>query len=77
MVDVYKNFLPEDHFADIQTLFMTGALPWFFSDRVVTTDKHFMFQHVFMDDGQIINERFSSCAGHVPALARLRNRYQE
>jgi len=58
MVDVYKNFLPKDHFADIQTLFMTGALPWFFSDQVVTTDKHFMFQHVFMDDGQIINERF-------------------
>lgn len=58
MVDVYRDFLPKDHFADIHNLFMTETLPWFYSDRVVTTEKHFMFQHVFMDDGKIINERF-------------------
>lgn len=57
MADVYQNFLPEDHFADIQRLFMADMIPWFFTDRVVSTDKHFMFGHVFMDDGQVINDR--------------------
>ena len=58
MADVYKNFLPANHFADIEQLFMTNALPWFFNDRVVSTEKHFMFSHVFMEDGQVMNPRF-------------------
>lgn len=59
MVEVYKNFLPQDHFVALYDLLMTQKLPWFFSDHVVSTHKHFMFQHVFMDDGKMINERFS------------------
>jgi len=58
MADVYQNFLPEAHFADIKQLFTTNMLPWFLADRVVTTGKHFMFSHIFMEDGRVINERF-------------------
>ena len=58
MTDVYQDFLPQNHFADIEQLFMTNALPWFFNDRVVSTEKHFMFSHVFMEDGQVVNPRF-------------------
>ena len=58
MTDIYKNFLPDVHFADIERLFMTNALPWFYSDRVVSTGKHFMFSHVFMVDGRVVNPRF-------------------
>ena len=58
MADVYQNFLPKQHFADIKQLFMTNMLPWYFTDRVVSTEKHFMFGHTFMEDGQVINPRF-------------------
>lgn len=58
MPDVYQNFLPDDHFADIERLFMTNMIPWFFSDQVVSTDKHFMFGHTFMEDGQVVNPRY-------------------
>jgi len=58
MADAYQNFLPVDHFADIQRLFMTNMIPWFFTDRVVSTEKHFMFGHVFMEDAQVINGRY-------------------
>jgi hypothetical protein len=37
---------------------MTNVIPWYFTDRVVSTEKHFMFGHTFMEDGQIINPRF-------------------
>lgn len=37
---------------------MGNILPWFFTDRVVSTEKHFMFVHTFMDDGQVVNQRF-------------------
>jgi len=52
MVEVHKNFLPEGHFADIKRLFMTNVIPWYFTDRVVSTEKHFMFGHTFMENGQ-------------------------
>jgi hypothetical protein len=58
MADIYQNFLPRDHFADIQRLFMSNMIPWFFTDRVVSTEKHFMFGHVFMEDGLIVNGRY-------------------
>ena len=58
MADIYKNFLPEAHFADIERLFMTNMIPWFYTDRVVSTEKHFMFGHTFMEDGQVVNQRF-------------------
>ena len=69
MVEVYQDFLSKDHFAEIYHLFMTEKLPWFFADRVVSTERHFMFQHVFMDDGKIINERFfQPVRGMIPQL---------
>lgn len=58
MVNIYKNFLPAEHFADVEKLFMKNLMPWFFTDRVVSTERHFMFAHTFMDDGQVINERY-------------------
>lgn len=58
MVDIYENFLTGTHFSDIEKLFMTHTLPWFFTDRVVSTEQHFMFAHTFMDDGKIINQRY-------------------
>lgn len=57
-VQVFQDFLPAGHFADIQRLFMTNLIPWYFSDHVVSTERHFMFGHTFMEDGQIINPRF-------------------
>jgi hypothetical protein len=58
MTQIYQNFLPPQHFADIQRLFMTGMIDWHFSDRVVSTERHFMFGHTFMEDGQVINQQF-------------------
>ena len=58
VAQVHQNFLSEAHFADIQRLFMTNMIPWYFTDRVVSTEKHFMFGHTFMEDGQIINPRY-------------------
>ena len=37
---------------------MTNMLPWFFTDRVVSTEKHFMFGHTFMENGQVVNPKF-------------------
>ena len=58
MAQVHQDFLPDDHFADIHRLFMTNLIPWYFSDHVVSSEKHFMFGHTFMEDGQVINPRF-------------------
>lgn len=58
MADIYQDFLPAGHFAAIQRLFMTSALPWTFTDHVVSTEKHFMFGHVFMEDGQLVDGRY-------------------
>jgi hypothetical protein len=33
-------------------------LPWFFTDRVVSTEKQFMFGHTFMENGQVVNPKF-------------------
>ena len=54
MTAVYPDFLPPLHFADIQKLFMTSILDWHFSDRVVSTERHFMFGHTFMEDGKVM-----------------------
>ncbi len=58
MTAVYRDFLPAAHFKVVYDLFMKEKLPWFFNDRVVSTERHFMFTHAFMDDGQLINPRF-------------------
>ncbi len=58
MADIYQDFLPKDHFADLQKLFMTNMIPWFFSDHVVSTEKHFMFSHVFMEDGNLLSNQY-------------------
>ena len=58
MTDVYQDFLPPEHFADLKRLMMTNILPWHFTDRVVSTQKHFMFGHTFMENGQVINPKY-------------------
>lgn len=58
MADIYHDFLSEVHFADIKRLFMTHMIPWYYSDRVVSTQKHFMFGHTFMENGQVINQQY-------------------
>ena len=58
MTEIYKDFLPPLQFEVIKNLFMTERLPWHFNDRVVTTERHFMFTHSFMEDGQVVNQHF-------------------
>lgn len=58
MADIYQDFLSEVHFADIQRLFMTHMIPWYYSDHVVSSEKHFMFGHTFMENGEVINSRY-------------------
>lgn len=55
MTEVFQNFLPQEHFNDIKRLLTTNMLPWYYSDRVVSSEKHFMFGHTFMENGQIVN----------------------
>jgi hypothetical protein len=55
MTDVFQNFLPQAHFNDLKRLLMTNMVPWYYSDRVVSSEKHFMFGHTFMEDGKVIN----------------------
>ena len=57
MPSVYENFLPTPLFNVISELCMTERLPWHYNDRVVTTDKHFMFTHAFMNDGRVLSPR--------------------
>jgi hypothetical protein len=57
MTEVFENFLPKTHFDDIKRLLMTNMIPWFYTDRVVSTQKHFMFSHTFMENGQVVNPR--------------------
>jgi hypothetical protein len=58
MTDVYQDFLPEEHFADVKRLLMTNMLPWYFTDHVVSTEKHFMFGHTFMENGVVVNPNY-------------------
>lgn len=58
MTNVYENFLPKQHFDDIKSLFMTNMIPWHFTDRVVSTEKHFMFGHTFMENGLVVNQQY-------------------
>jgi len=58
MVDIYQDFLPEPHYRVMRELFLTEKLPWYFNDRVVSTERQFMFTHAFMDNGQVINAHF-------------------
>ena len=60
MTKIYKNFLPEPHFRAVRDLLMTERIPWHYNDRVVTTERQFMFTHTFMDDGKILNANFFS-----------------
>lgn len=57
MTEVFENFLPQAHFDDVKRLLMTNMIPWFYTDHVVSTQKHFMFGHTFMENGQIVNQR--------------------
>ena len=57
MIEVFENFLPQAHFDDIKRLLMTNMMPWYYTDHVVSTEKHFMFGHTFMENGQVVNQR--------------------
>jgi hypothetical protein len=58
VLKIHRNFLPTGHFKVIQRLFMTDVLPWHYNDRVVTTERQFMFVHPFINDGKIISPNF-------------------
>lgn len=58
MTSIYRDFLPEPHYRAIRDLFLTEKLPWHFNDRVVSTERQFMFTHAFMNNGQVINPHF-------------------
>lgn len=74
MTHIFKDFLPQQHFADIQQLMMTQMLPWFFNDRVVTTEKQFMFTHGFMEDGKVTNPHFfEPVRGMIPHIQSKRD----
>jgi hypothetical protein len=55
LIQVIDDFLPQFHFEDVQKLFLSEMMPWFYNANVVTGDNHFMFTHAFMDDGRVIN----------------------
>ena len=58
MPDVYRDFLPADHLADVRELLTTEKIPWFYNDRVVSTRKDFMFTHTFMENGVVVNPHY-------------------
>jgi hypothetical protein len=58
MTAIYRDFLPVDHYRVVRNLFMTERIPWHYNDRVVSTARHFMFTHTFMDNGRLINPHF-------------------
>ena len=57
MTEIYKDFLPPDHFRVVRRLFMSEIISWHFNPRAVSTAKQFMFVHAFMNDGEVINPR--------------------
>ena len=58
MIDVRQDFLPPEHFRAIEQLFMSDVLPWHFNDRVVSSARQFMFVHSFLNDGQVVDDRY-------------------
>jgi hypothetical protein len=75
MVAVHKNFLPAQHFEVIRDLFMSERLSWFYNDRVVTTERQFMFTHAFMNDGKVINRQFFEPVEAMLALIQQKRRF--
>lgn len=75
MTEIYQNFLPESHYRVIHELFMTERLPWHYNDRVVTTERQFMFTHGFMDNGKLINPHFFEPIRAMLDLIQLKKRF--
>lgn len=75
MTEIYPNFLPDTHYRVIRDLFMTEKLPWHYNDRVVTTERQFMFTHAFMDNGQVINPHFFEPIRSMLELIQLKKRF--
>lgn len=74
MTEVHQNFLPAAHFAVVKKLFMSEILPWHFNDRVVSTERQFMFTHTFMDDGKVINQHwFEPVRAMLQAIQKKRH----
>jgi len=74
MTAVYEDFLPEAHYRVIRQLFLTEKLPWHYNDRVVSTERHFMFTHAFMDNGRVVNPHFFEPMRAMPDLSRQKQR---
>lgn len=73
MVDVYPDFLDREHFAAVRALLMSERLPWFFNDRVVSSERHFMFTHTFMNDGKVVNPNyFAPVQAMIPLIQKKR-----
>lgn len=58
MTEIHDDFLPPDHFAALEQLFMNDVLPWHYNERVVSSERQFMFVHTFMNDGRVVNDRY-------------------
>ena len=75
MTAVYKNFLPAPHFQAMQELFLTEKIPWHYNNRVVTTERHFMFTHTFMNDGRVVNPHFFAPVQAMLDLIQRKKRF--
>ncbi len=75
MTEVFQDFLPKAHLEDVRQLLMTERLPWFFNDRVVSTERHFMFTHTFMNDGKVLNPHFFPPVSAMLALIQQKRKF--
>jgi|TARA_R100000455_G_C6247036_1_gene104528 hypothetical protein len=53
-MNIYKNFLNEKDFKQIESFMMSPNMPWFFNDGVVSWNdkKYFQFTFLFLDEGK-------------------------
>ena len=59
----------------IRDVFLTEKLPWHYNDRVVSTERHFMFTHAFMDNGRVINPHFFEPVRAMLGLIQEKKRF--
>ena len=62
-MNIYKNFLNEKDFKQIESFMMSPNMPWFFNDGVVSWNdkKYFQFTFLFLDGGKknCVDEHFN------------------
>lgn len=73
-IQILDDFLPDDDFKSIQKFFMTGHIPWKFTDKVTGTEKSedaFQFTHMFFDAHPYYVLNFLSLADCKPIRSIL------